>query len=87
MVAAVRCPNAKCRKFMLVEDADQGKVVACLICKQPVKVPLAGGKPAPAPLPAAPLPAAPLPVPFNVEESTAYLSPIFDDDEPQFKME
>ena len=72
MVAAVRCPNAKCRKFMLVEDADQGKVVACLICKQAVKVPLAGKKPAPPP-----------PV---AEESTAYLSPIFDD-EPQFKMD
>ena len=76
MVAAVRCPNAKCRKFMLVEDADQGKVVACLICKQAVKVPLAAGKPA-----------APREPVRNVEESTAYLSPIFDDDGPQFKMD
>lgn len=81
MVAAVRCPNAKCRKFMLVEDADQGKVLACLICKQPVKVPTAGGKPAPAPSPA---PHAPV---QNFEESTPYLTPIFDDDEPQFKMD
>ena len=73
MVAAVRCPNAKCRKFMLVEDADGGKVVACLICKQSVKVPLAGKKPAPSPAAA---------------DSTAYLSPIFEDDgEPQFKMD
>ncbi|MDB5310091.1 MAG: hypothetical protein JWO38_4293 [Gemmataceae bacterium] len=26
---------------MLVEDTDQGKVVPCLICKQPIKVPAA----------------------------------------------
>lgn len=81
MVAAVRCPNAKCRKFMLVEDTDQGKVVSCLICKQPIKVPHAVVKPA-SPQVAPP----PVAVPV-VEESTAYLSPIFDDDEPQFKME
>lgn len=75
MVAAVRCPNPKCRKFMLVEEADRGKVVACLICKQPIKVP-AGN------------PAAPPPVPEPVGlESTADLTPIFDDDEPQFKMD
>ena len=41
MVVAVRCPNPQCRKFMLVEEADQGKVVACLVCKQPIKVPAA----------------------------------------------
>ena len=27
MVFAVQCPNAKCRKWMLVEDHDRGKVV------------------------------------------------------------
>jgi hypothetical protein len=37
-VFAVQCPNAKCRKFMLVEDRDRGKVVNCLICKTPIKV-------------------------------------------------
>jgi hypothetical protein len=36
---AVRCPNPACRKFMLVEGADRGKIIACLICKQPIKVP------------------------------------------------
>ncbi len=39
MVVAVRCPNPKCRKFMLVEDGDRGKTVACLICKAAVSVP------------------------------------------------
>ena len=39
MVFAVRCPNPQCRKFMLVEEHDRGKVVTCLICKQPIKVP------------------------------------------------
>ena len=37
MVAAVRCPS--CRKYMLVEPADRGRVVACLACKSPVRVP------------------------------------------------
>lgn len=39
MVVAVRCPNPKCRKYMLVEDDDRGKVVDCLICKKPIGVP------------------------------------------------
>ena len=39
MVFAVRCPNPQCRKYMLVEEHDRGKVVSCLICKQPIKVP------------------------------------------------
>jgi hypothetical protein len=39
LVFAVRCPNPACRKYMLVEEADRGKVVECLICKQPIKVP------------------------------------------------
>jgi len=38
MVFAVQCPEPKCRKFMLVEDADRGKVVPCLICKTPIRV-------------------------------------------------
>lgn len=84
MVAAVRCPNPKCRKFMLVEDADQGNVVPCLICKQPVKVPVAGSKPAtPPPPPVAAVPVAPSP-------DGGDLMPIFDDDpppEPQFKLD
>jgi hypothetical protein len=48
MVVAVRCPNPKCRKYMLVEDGDRGKVVDCLICKKPIGVPAdpAAGKPA-----------------------------------------
>lgn len=45
MVFAVQCPNPKCRKFMLVEESDRGKVVQCLLCKTPIKV---GGAPAPA---------------------------------------
>jgi ribosomal protein S27E len=36
MVFAVQCP--KCRKFMLVEAHDQGKVVACLLCKAGIKI-------------------------------------------------
>ena len=41
MVNAVRCPNAACKKYQLVEAADRGKTVACLVCKQPIKVPAA----------------------------------------------
>jgi hypothetical protein len=51
MVFAVQCPNPKCRKFMLVEDHDRNKVVACLLCKTAIRVgggPKAG-KPAPPP--------------------------------------
>ena len=39
MVVAVRCPDPKCRKYQLVEDRDRGQVVACLICKQPIRAP------------------------------------------------
>ena len=42
-VFAVRCPNPKCQKFMLVEEHDRNKVVACLLCKTPIKV--GGGTP------------------------------------------
>jgi hypothetical protein len=45
MVFAVQCPNPKCRKYMLVEDHERSKVVACLICKAAIKV---GAGPAPA---------------------------------------
>lgn len=53
MVIAVRCPEEKCRKYQLVEDTDRGKVVACLICKAPIRVPAATSPPAPANLPRA----------------------------------
>jgi hypothetical protein len=43
MVFAVQCPNPKCRKYMLVEDRDRGKVVPCLLCRTAIKV---GGAPA-----------------------------------------
>lgn len=46
-VFAVQCPNAKCRKFMLVEDHDRGKVVACLVCKAPIRVGTATPPPPP----------------------------------------
>jgi hypothetical protein len=38
MVFAVQCPNPKCRKYMLVEDHDLGKIVSCLLCKTAIKV-------------------------------------------------
>jgi hypothetical protein len=38
MVFAVQCPNPKCRKYMLVEDRDRNKLVACLLCKTKIKV-------------------------------------------------
>jgi hypothetical protein len=41
MVFAVQCP--KCRKYMLVEDHERGKVVACLLCKAPIRVGGGGG--------------------------------------------
>jgi len=46
MVFAVQCPNPKCRKFMLVEDHDCNRVVACLLCKTSIRV---GGGPVDAP--------------------------------------
>ncbi len=45
MVFAVQCPNPRCRKYMLVEDQDRNKVVACLICKSPIR--LGASTPAP----------------------------------------
>jgi hypothetical protein len=38
MVFAVQCPNPKCKKYMLVEEHEQGKVVSCLLCKTAIKV-------------------------------------------------
>jgi hypothetical protein len=38
MVFAVQCPNPKCKKYMLVEDHDRSKLVACLLCKTSIKV-------------------------------------------------
>jgi hypothetical protein len=43
-VFAVQCP--KCRKYMLVEETERNKTVACLVCKAPIR---AGG---PSPRPA-----------------------------------
>jgi hypothetical protein len=43
-VFAVQCPNPRCRKFMLVEEHDRNNVVACLLCKTPIRV---GGSPPP----------------------------------------
>jgi hypothetical protein len=43
-VFAVQCPNPKCRKYMLVEAHDRGKVVSCLICKAAIRVAAAGGR-------------------------------------------
>jgi hypothetical protein len=54
MVFAVQCPEPKCRKFMLVEDADRGKVVPCLICKTPIRVGGANPQAAPAQPPKVP---------------------------------
>ena len=45
-VFAVRCPAPACRKYMLVEAADRGQVVPCLICKTPIKVPAGAAPPA-----------------------------------------
>ena len=59
MVLAVRCPEEKCRKYQLVEDADRGKVVACLICKASIRVPAGAGASPPTAIPMAkPLPPA-----------------------------
>jgi hypothetical protein len=38
MVFAVQCPDPNCRKYMLVEEHDRGKVIPCLICKTPIQV-------------------------------------------------
>jgi hypothetical protein len=38
MVSVIQCPNPKCRKYMLVEEAQQGKEVLCLLCKASIKV-------------------------------------------------
>ncbi len=51
MVFAVQCPEPRCRKFMLVEEHDRGKVVPCLICKTAIRV---GDSTAPPPLPEPP---------------------------------
>ena len=38
-VIAIRCPASACRKYMLVEGADRGTTVKCLICKVPIPIP------------------------------------------------
>jgi hypothetical protein len=55
MVFAVQCPNAKCRKYQLVEDHERNKVVHCLLCKTAIRIGGAASTPAaPAPPPAPP---------------------------------
>ena len=55
MVFAVRCPNVKCQKYMLVEEQDRNKVVPCLLCKTPIRVggtapqPVRSSRPTPPP--------------------------------------
>lgn len=34
----VQCPQAECRKFMLLEDSTRGTTVECLLCRKPIKV-------------------------------------------------
>lgn len=58
MVVAVQCPADKCRKWQMIEAADRGKEVVCLICKASIRVPAAAAAPPPPPVPkATPLPA------------------------------
>src|SRR5262245_51963456 len=50
----IQCPYADCGKFMLLEDADRGAAVNCLVCKRSIKLdPSHGGDPAGAANPAA----------------------------------
>jgi hypothetical protein len=49
-VFAVQCPNPKCRKYMLVEEQERGRVVNCLLCKTPIRT----GSPPPPRAPAPP---------------------------------
>jgi hypothetical protein len=60
-VFAVRCPAPVCRKYMLVEAADRGTIVPCLICRAGIQIP-AGPTPA-VPLPPLP-PTAPAASPY-----------------------
>lgn len=46
-VFAVQCPNPQCRKYMLVEEHERGKVVNCLVCKTPIRLGSFAAKPAP----------------------------------------
>jgi hypothetical protein len=47
-VFAVQCPNPKCKKYMLVEEHDRGKVLPCLLCKTPIRI--GGSAPPPPPI-------------------------------------
>ena len=53
-VFAVRCPNPACRKYQLVEAADRGTTVLCLICRMSIDIP--SGHPVGVPKPAGPTP-------------------------------
>ncbi len=96
MVSAIRCPNAKCRKYMLVEIEQQGKTIPCPICKQPIAIPVA-----PVPVPPPPFvqkkpdriePVVVVPVIYEAEaivlvaDDDEPMQPIFDDG-PQFTVE
>ena len=93
MVSALRCPNAKCRKYMLVELEQQGKTIPCLICKQPIAIPVA-----PVTVPVVPKkpdriePVIVVPVIYEAEAIALVaaddepMQPIFDDG-PQFTVE
>ena len=50
MVIKVQCPAAACRRYMLVESADRGKVVPCLLCRAGVPVPAADARAADTPV-------------------------------------
>lgn len=39
MVLTVQCPATACRKYMMVEDGERGRVVSCLICRTKIAVP------------------------------------------------
>ena len=39
MVVTVQCPAAACRKYMMIEERERGRVVACLICRTKIVVP------------------------------------------------
>ena len=87
MVVAVRCPAPACRKYMLVEEADQGKVVPCLICKTPIKVPAAAGASPPPPPPAPfapPVSLDPVPKPAPADDVFLLPDPVSTADEEPF---
>ena len=47
MVLTVQCPAAACRKFLMIEEADRGRVVSCLLCGTRIAVPAVSRIPSP----------------------------------------